>query len=316
MRNACGALLNLSHDWDNVGQEIVEQHGVEMLSQCLEKWRGEEQIQFYVITILSNLFVDPAARVTAWINASDVVDELIYCIQQPDMFKKDSFVSLSDSRGGVQVQSLLCLRNLASDEEFQQFILKRDVLPPLLDNLDSVAAAALLRNLSIAEENEEELIEHGVVEMVLDKFRVEMEGEVKVHLVSILRNLVSNVEGARVFVQTKGLEKIREMLVDARTDPKGEYSCEVQSLMAILALQCRWDLLQSGCLRKLVDLGSGMYTSSVFSNLFASSFTAEEKTRLKEWLKKDDSLERAMDIWKNDEVDTLEFFQQLLTDYQ
>jgi len=351
VRNAIAALLNLTHESTGVRLRpvVVEKDGVRILVHSMETWKTQDEIVHYAVTTLSNLFVDEVSRARLWVDAElrqETVGVLVSCLENRDEFRKDSFVSLGASRSKLRAQALFCLRNLASDEEFQQLILQSGVLNGVVECIEeglAGPAAALLRNLSISEENEDELIDAHVPEFVLEKliavnqpvvgsdvdsvFSVGVnEVELKHHYASVLRNLVSNSRGADAFLAVDGIEKLKTVLHGVSTTAEGiEYSAEVQALIAVLAMHdpARWKIIadsHSGdsLLDLVVALENPLGCATVFSNLFATTFSSEEKERVKTWVdERWDLFERVFKVWMSSDEgrDTAQFFAGVLAEY-
>lgn len=100
-------------------------------------------IQFFSVTALANIAVDQYGRSIFASNHDRLIPKLISKCKNDD--------------SQIASQSILCLRNLASDTFFQLRIVQKgalQVLLPLLSSSMSLFSVAALRNLSISVENE------------------------------------------------------------------------------------------------------------------------------------------------------------------
>lgn len=211
-RNATGALLNMTHSEEN-RRELVEAGAIPVLIALLKS--TDVDVVYYCTTALSNLAVDGGNR---WKMQQEprLVSELMELMQSPSL--------------KIQGQSALCLRNLASDEQYQLEIARHPQgLPRLLaliTNSDSkslssaaavfgggssatgtigggnspaaavrhpqlvLAAVACIRNISIHPQNESKIIESGFLGPLVDLLASDNE-EVQCHAISTLRNLAA-----------------------------------------------------------------------------------------------------------------------------
>ncbi|KAJ2399019.1 Vacuolar protein 8, partial [Coemansia sp. RSA 2530] len=169
-RNAAGALLNMTHSIEH-RQQLIAAGAVPVLVELLAS--DDPELQYYVTTALSNIAVDEGSRQLLRDTQPSLVDSLIH------------FVQTSTTK--VQCQAILTLRNLASDEEYQLQIIKAGGLDSLLPQLQSgydllvVSASACLRNLSIHPDNEEPILNSGVLPLLVNLITQSGNDEVQCH---------------------------------------------------------------------------------------------------------------------------------------
>ncbi|KAJ1558195.1 Vacuolar protein 8, partial [Nowakowskiella sp. JEL0078] len=120
-RNASGAILNLTHNDEN-RKKLVSNGAIPILVKLLNVL--DMDVQYYSTTALSNIAVDEQNRVLLSRTEPKFVGSLLKLLQSPS--------------SKVKCQSVLALRNLASDEYFQLKIVEENGLQPLLELISSI----------------------------------------------------------------------------------------------------------------------------------------------------------------------------------
>ncbi|KAJ1550813.1 Vacuolar protein 8, partial [Nowakowskiella sp. JEL0078] len=120
-RNAAGAILNLTHSEEN-RKKLVSNGAIPTLVKLLNVM--DTEIQYYSTTALSNIAVDEQSRKLLSRTEPKFVGMLLKLLQSPS--------------SKVKCQSVLALRNLASDEYFQLKIVQENGLQPLLKLISSI----------------------------------------------------------------------------------------------------------------------------------------------------------------------------------
>ncbi|KAJ3201827.1 Vacuolar protein 8 [Entophlyctis luteolus] len=175
LRNATGALLNLTHTSPIRALLVNVPNALSCLVRLLES--PDYDVQYFCSTALSNIAVDTGNRELIANTEPGVVKNLIRLVGSPAL--------------KVQCQATLALRNLASDGESK---LKENGLPGLRDLLSSripqtaTAAVACVRNLSINPSNETPLIDANFLPPLLALVGVD-NNEIQCHALSTIRNL-------------------------------------------------------------------------------------------------------------------------------
>ncbi|KAJ3123421.1 Vacuolar protein 8 [Nowakowskiella sp. JEL0407] len=114
-RNASGAVLNLTHSVES-RQVLVKFGVISLLVRLLSV--EDSEVQYYCITALSNIAVDAPHREMIRKTEPKLVSSLIKLIGSPSP--------------RVKCQSVLALRNLASDDYFQLQIVRENGIAPLI----------------------------------------------------------------------------------------------------------------------------------------------------------------------------------------
>ncbi|KAJ2492639.1 Vacuolar protein 8 [Coemansia sp. RSA 2050] len=243
-RNAAGALLNMTHSIEH-RQQLIAAGAVPVLVELLAS--DDPELQYYVTTALSNIAVDEGSRQLLRDTQPSLVDSLIH------------FVQTSTTK--VQCQAILTLRNLASDEEYQLQIIKAGGLDSLLPQLQSaydllvVSASACLRNLSIHPDNEEPILNSGVLPLLVNLITQSGNDEVQCHVISALRNLVANNDADKTPFAEAGLfDHMKIVLSDPRSSEV--VIGEMAAALSVFVLDdSLWPyILSSGFLELLVPL--------------------------------------------------------------
>lgn len=246
-RNATGALLNLTHLESN-REELVQAGAVAAFIQLLDC--RDVDVQFYCAAALSNIAVNEAhRRVVVGVGDRKVLRSLI---------------TLMDSDADkVRCQACLAMRNLASDDDSQRFIVEYGGLPvlvPLLRSGDTetvTAAVAALRNLSIHKGNEGLIVQSGAL-LELKRLITQQEfPEIQCHAAGTLRNLAAENQ-FQAIVESDCLSALAEQLRDARNASDCVLS-EVSAALAVLASDAmarRWimDLYNGNFYKILIKL--------------------------------------------------------------
>ncbi|KAJ2711334.1 Vacuolar protein 8 [Coemansia spiralis] len=223
-RNATGALLNMTHRAE-LRQLLVEAGAVAALADLLDA--ADEETQYYAITAISNIAVDAAGRGALWDAAQGLVGMLLHVIAAPNI--------------RIQAQVALTLRNLASDERYQESIVALgglDALAPLLQSSYTalvLSAAACLRNLSIHPANEEPIVGAGLLPELMDLAAQTEQPELQCHAIASVRNLVANSgTDKQVYVDAGLFGSLRALL--GSSDTHRAVLCEVVAAFSVLAL--------------------------------------------------------------------------------
>ncbi|PIA18957.1 ARM repeat-containing protein [Coemansia reversa NRRL 1564] len=201
-RNAAGALLNMTHSAEH-RQQLIGAGAVPVLVELLGL--DDPELQYYATTALSNIAVDDSGRQLLWNTQHALIDALIRLVDTSTI--------------KVQCQTLLTLRNLASDDQFQVQIVEKGGLDSLLPLLQSaydplvISASACLRNLSIHPDNEKPILDSGILTCLVSLITQSGNEEVQCHLISALRNLVANNNADNTpFVEAGLFENIKEVM--------------------------------------------------------------------------------------------------------
>lgn len=210
-RNATGALLNMTHSEDN-RRQLVDAGAIPVLVTLLRS--PDPDVVYYCTTALSNLAVDSGNR-KKLSHEARLVNELI------DLMENRSTK--------IQCQSILAIRNLASDELYQLEIARhprglsrillaltgqksdlgiesqqsnnpnvKSLIPPHTQIV--LACVACIRNISIHPQNETKIIDSGFLKPLVNLLGSENE-EIQCHAVSTLRNLAAS---SSMVVETDG----------------------------------------------------------------------------------------------------------------
>jgi vacuolar protein 8 len=250
-RNATGALLNMTHSGkthllqlprklltyylDENRQQLVNAGAIPVLVQLLSS--SDVDVQYYCTTALSNIAVDAGNRRKLSQTESKLVQSLVHL--------------MDSSSPKVQCQAALALRNLASDEKYQQDIVRARGLPPLLRLLQSaflpliLSAVACIRNISIHPNNELPIIEAGFLKPLVELLGSTDNEEIQCHAISTLRNLAASSDRNKELVLEAGaVQKCKELVLKVPLSVQSEMTAAI----AVLALS---DELKS----KLLSLG-------------------------------------------------------------
>ncbi|KAJ3215859.1 Vacuolar protein 8 [Clydaea vesicula] len=218
-RNASGALLNMTHTLNNRSQ-LVKCGAIPVLIQLLTS--PDVDIQNYCATALTNLCVDVSSR-----------EQL-----QTERNLIQNLIKLIDSSAiKIQTQSVLCLRNLASDENFQAKIVEKGALPKLLPLLDgkvlniTLATVACVRNLSIHPKNEQP-IEGFLVPLI--NLLSHSSDEIVCHSISAIRNLAASEMNKKEIIKCGLIEKLKILLEKCCVDIEELEKSSVASNNAVL----------------------------------------------------------------------------------
>ncbi|KAI3638025.1 hypothetical protein MIR68_003636 [Amoeboaphelidium protococcarum] len=197
LRNACGALLNMTHSEEN-RRELVDCNVIPVLvhilhSYTLGKGIADDDVVYYCTTAISNLAVDASNR-KRLAGEKSLVGDLIELLLPSCQLK-------------IRCQSALALRNLASDAFFQlEIVSNQNGLARLLTLLteqpfDSplaaqpvISAVACIRNVSIHPLNEQTILKAGFLPSLVSILNSDsLSEESRCHAISTIRNLAAGL---------------------------------------------------------------------------------------------------------------------------
>ncbi|KAJ1990516.1 Vacuolar protein 8 [Dimargaris cristalligena] len=243
-RNATGALLNMTHSSEN-RQQLVTAGAIPVLVSLLSS--SDSDVQYYCTTALSNIAVDANSRKRLSSSEPKLVNSLIHL--------------MDTASPKVQCQAALALRNLASDQYYQEAIVRSNGLPSLLRLLQSaivaliVSAVACIRNISIHPDNEAPIIEAGFLPPLIQLLAFRDNQEIQCHAISALRNLAASSDDNKMAIVDAGaIELIRDLVLECSPVVQGEMT----AVLAVLSLSedLNERILQAGILPVLVQLTS------------------------------------------------------------
>lgn len=229
-RNATGALLNLTHI-ENNRQRLVEAGAIAVFTRLLGS--QDSEILFYSTAALSNLAVNVDHRREIMANGGG------------DKVLRHLISLMSGAIEKVQCQACLAVRNLASDSDNQQLIVRLGglrALVPLLasGDVETVnAAVAALRNISICKGNEVPIVESGALHQLKKLVSFPNQIEIQCHSAGTIRNLAAEDQTMPI-VESGCLDALAERLCELGTSPQtasDEMLTEVSGAIAILAGQ-------------------------------------------------------------------------------
>ncbi|KAJ1651378.1 Vacuolar protein 8 [Dispira simplex] len=241
-RNATGALLNMTHSVEN-RQQLVTAGAIPVLVSLLSS--TDPDVQYYCTTALSNIAVDASSRKRLSSSEPKLVNSLIHL--------------MDTASPKVQSQAALALRNLASDQYYQEAIVRSNGLPSLLRLLQSamvpliVSAVACIRNISIHPDNEAPIIDANFLPPLIQLLTFRDNQEIQCHAISALRNLAaSSDQNKRAIVDAGAIELIRDLVLECAPIVQGEMT----AVLAVLSLseELNERILQADILPILVQL--------------------------------------------------------------
>ncbi|KAJ1981074.1 Vacuolar protein 8 [Dimargaris verticillata] len=241
-RNATGALLNMTHSVEN-RQQLVTAGAIPVLVGLLSS--PDADVQYYCTTALSNIAVDASSRKRLSSSEPKLVNSLIHL--------------MDTASPKVQCQAALALRNLASDQYYQEAIVRSNGLPSLLRLLQSamppliISAVACIRNISIHPDNEAPIIDANFLPPLIQLLTYRDNQEIQCHAISALRNLAaSSDDNKKAIVDAGAVELIRDLVLDCSPVVQSEMT----AVLAVLSLSedLNERILQAGILPVLVQL--------------------------------------------------------------